>query len=282
MDYLKVLGVQLDVNLDCNSKDEYLLESDSFYAQMDYVKSLIEAKQPDVIALPEMCYVPSMQDYFQKLAQDKLIVAGSIYHDGINETAIFNQNGLVFVPKCNASGAEPMTRNIENISYDEFYKQKLDAHTFTIAGRKIVVLNCMEYYQNAHFIARNCPDIFGIVCVCSNNNPRVFMDESRVIHNHVENIYTFMINCVSTYQGKPYGKGQSYVYGPIQDHEKEWLLKEGIQMDNHPSAILQLGGSAEYFYGEFTNDFSRFGRSDSYINNPRGVEIGMIRKKVKK
>ena len=282
MNYLKVLGFQLDVILDCNSKDEYLVDTEEFREEMEMVKEIISSKNPDVVILPEMCYVSEFDSYYAWLSSGKLVVAGSIYKDGVNVTKVFQDGKLYNIPKCNASGAEPMIRNIDRCNTSEFLKHKLDEHTFFVGGKKIVVLNCMEYYQNAHYIARSIPDLFGIISICSNNNPKVFMDESRVIHNHVENIYTFMINCVSMYQGKPYGKGQSYVYGPIQGHEKEWLLKEGIVMDEHVSSILKLGSEAEYFYGEFVNDFSRFGRSDEYLNNPRNVEVGIIRKRVLK
>lgn len=280
MNYLKVLGFQLDVKLDCNSKDEYLIDTKEFREEMEGVKEIISEKNADVIILPEMCYVSEFESYYENLSKNKLVVAGSMYYDGVNTTKVFSNGVLYNIPKCNASGAEPMVRNIEKCSPVNFLENKLDEHTFYIDGKKIVVLNCMEYYQNAHYIARSVPDLFGIVCICSNNNPKVFVDESRVIHNHVENVYTFMINSVSTYQGKSYGKGQSYVYGPIQGHEKEWLIKEGVNMDEHVSSILKLGSTSEYFYGEFVNDFSRFGRSDEYINNPKNVEVGVIRKKV--
>ena len=282
MNYLKVLGFQLDVILDCNSKDEYLVDTKELREEMEDVKEIVSSKNPDVVILPEICYVSEFASYYEELSNGKLVVAGSIYKDGVNVTKVFQDGKLYNIPKCNASGAEPMIRNIDRCNTSEFLKHKLDEHTFFVGGKKIVVLNCMEYYQNAHYIARSIPDLFGIISICSNNNPKVFMDESRVIHNHVENIYTFMINCVSMYQGKPYGKGQSYVYGPIQGHEKEWLLKEGIVMDEHVSSILKLGSEAEYFYGEFVNDFSRFGRSDEYLNNPRNVEVGIIRKRVLK
>lgn len=282
MNYLKVLGFQLDVHLDCNSRDEFLIDNDGFREEMECVKTIISEKNADVIILPEMCYVSDMESYYKDLSKDKLVIAGSIYKDGVNFTKVFQDGEMLSIPKCNASGAEPMVRTIDKCSVEDFIKYKLDEHTFFVDGKKLVVLNCMEYYQNAYFIARSVPDLFGIICLCSNNNPKVFVDETRVIHNHVENIYTFMINCVSLYQGKSYGKGQSYVYGPIQGHEKEWLAKEGVLSDEHVSSILKLGSESEYFYGEFVNVFSRFGRSDDYINNPKNVEVGFLRKKVLK
>lgn len=282
MNGLKILGLQLKVNLDCTSTDEYRIDTAEFQEQMQEVQNLISDKNPNIIILPEMCYSDDYYSYFMDLSSDKLIVAGSIYNNGINQTVVFFENKEYRIPKYNASGAEPMVRRVEKKSTEDFLKNNLESHTFLFNNKKIIVLNCMEYYQNAYYIARNISDLFGILCICSNNNPQVFLEESRAIHNHSENIYTFMVNCVSTYQGYSYGKGESYIYGPIQGHEKEWLKKEGIISDEHPSSILKLGNDSEYFYGEFINDFSRFGRSDKYLNNPKMVEVGKIRKKVLK
>lgn len=282
MDYLKVLGLQLKVQLDCDYRNEFLIETDELKENMEIAKKIIMEKNPDVIIFPEMCYLVDNEKYYEELSKNKLVIAGSIYNEGINFTIIFKDGIKYNIPKCNASGSEPMIRNVSNCSVEEFMQEKLEEHIFYVDDKKLVVLNCMEYYQNAYYIARSVSDLFGIICICSNNNPQVFLDESRAIHNHQENIYTFMINCVSTYQGKPYGRGQSYIYGPIQGHEKEWLLKEGVIMDEYVSSILKLGNESEYFYGEFINDFSRFGRSDDYLNNPKNIEVGMIRKKVLK
>lgn len=282
MDYLKVLGCQVKVVLDSNGKVEFLVNPDDLKEQLMFVKDIIKLKNPDVVILPEMCYLEDMYDYFMNLSHNKLIVAGSIYQNNRNTTKVFSDGKLYDIRKCNASGAEPMVRTIQSILPEEFLKQQLPSHTFMVKDKRIVVLNCMEYYQNAYYIARECPDVFGIISICSNSNVGVFLDESRAIHNHNEKIYTFMVNCVSNYMGKDYAKGVSYVYGPIQGHEKEWLLMDEIKSDEHVSSILRLGDESEYFYGEFINDFSRFGRSDNYLSNPRGVETGIIRKKVLK
>lgn len=85
-----------------------------------------------------------------------------------------------------------------------------------------------------------------------------------------------MLNCVSTYKGEDYGDGQSYIYGPISIHEKEWLEKEGVITKRNLKHILSLSQTkAECVYGEFIipEILSRFGRSDSYINNPRNVVV---------
>lgn len=281
MNYLKILGFQLQVELDCNHKEEYKIITPEFRNQIAIVQEIVKEKESDIIILPEMCYQEELFSYWKEQSKNKLIVAGSIYNKGINQTVVFFKNKGYYIPKCNASGAEPMSRTIKKCSPTNFIKNHLKEHTFEIKGKKLIILNCMEYYQNAYNIARENPDIFAIICICSNNNPKVFLEETRAIHNHCENLYTFMINCVSNYMGKPYAKGQSYIYGPIQKHEQEWLIKEGISVDNHCSSILNLTQEAEYFYGEFINNFSRFGRSDLYENNPKNIEIGKIRTRKK-
>lgn len=282
MESLSVLGFQFKIDLDCNNKDEFLIMSDEFNLQLSHMMEIIEEKNPNVIILPEMCYQGKMKNYFEELSRNKLIVAGSIYKDGLNYTIVFSKGEMFYIKKRYASGAEPMIRYIDNCSSKNFMDNYLDEHIFEINDNKIVILNCMEYYKMAYYIARNCSDLFGAICICSNNNVKVFLEETRAIHNHVENFYTFMVNSVNTYRGFDYATGESYVYGPIQGHEKEWLIKEGIKLDNHVSSILKLGNDAEYFYGEFLSDFSRFGRSDGYFNNPKGIEVGMLRKKVLK
>lgn len=275
MDYLSVLGLQLKINLDSNSFNEFLIRNKEFDKQFDNVKLLIENKNPDVIILPEMCYQSDLRDYYKDLSKDKLIVAGNIYNNGINYTIVFSKGDMFSIKKRNASGAEPMVRFIKDSNGNSFMSEYLSEHIFEINDKKLVVLNCMEYYKQAYYIARSIPDLFGIICICSNNNVGVFLDETKAIHNHNENIYTFMINSVNIYMGKKYALGESYVYGPIQGHEKEWLVKEGISMD-------EQGSDEEYFYGEFMSDFSRFGRSDNYVNSPKSIEVGLIRKRVLK
>ena len=41
MNYLKVLGFQLDVILDCNSKDEYLVDTKELREEMEDVKEIV-------------------------------------------------------------------------------------------------------------------------------------------------------------------------------------------------------------------------------------------------
>ena len=120
---------------------------------------------------------------------------------------------------------------------------ELRKHEFKVKGKKIYIFNCMEYYNLAYYIARNPKykeNLFGIFTICSNSNTHVFEEETTVIHNHNESIYTFMLNCVSTYKGEDYGDGQSYIYGPVSVHEKEWLEKENVNTKKNPTHILSL------------------------------------------
>ena len=274
--YIKVLGIQLKVDLDCNETNEYLIETKEYYNQIEKVKEVIHKKNPDIIAIPEMCYVEELDEYYLKLSKNKLIIAGSIYQNGINYTIVFSNKNKYLIRKYNASGAEPMIRFQESTTTDDFIKYHLNEHIFKIKDKKILVLNCMEYYQHAYTISRKYNDIFAIICICSNSNQKVFIEESKAIHNHCENIYSFVINCISNYQKEEYAKGNTYIFGPIQYHEQDWLKKEGYDIENHSCSILKLSNRPEYFYGEFTNNFSRFGRSDYYLNNPKNIEIGTL------
>ena len=282
-DYLSVLMCQLNIVLDCNNIDEYLVETEYTKEQMTKALYVIKNKQPDITLFPEISYDEKLEKTYRKFSKnDKIIVAGSYYKNGINNTVVF-QNGVKHeIPKGYSSGAEPMTRRISNIPPEEFLKTELKKREFHVKGKKIYIFNCMEYYNFAYYVARNSEykeNLFGIFTICSNSNTHVFEEETTVIHNHNESIYTFMLNCVSRYKGEDYGDGQSYIYGPISIHEKEWLEKEKINTKKSPTHILSLSGmEAQYVYGEFVDagQLSRFGRSDRYINNPRNIVVGNL------
>jgi len=72
-----------------------------------------------------------------KFSLNKLIIAGSIYKEGINQTVFLNNESFL-IPKCNASGAEPRARFIEECSSIDFINKYLQEHIFWIKGRKIV------------------------------------------------------------------------------------------------------------------------------------------------
>lgn len=281
--YLSVLMFQFDMTLDCNSVDEYLIETDSIGKQLQKAFEIMQNKQPDITLFPEMAYVDRFEKFYKEFSkQDKIIVAGSYYKDGINITVVF-QNGQKYeIPKGYASGAEPMARKIFYIDPEEFLETELYKHEFLVKGKKIYIFNCMEYYHLAYYVARNPKykeNLFGIFAICSNSNTHVFEEETVVTHNHNESIYTFMLNCVSTYKGEAYGDGQSYIYGPISSHEKEWLEKEGLNTKRNVTHILSLSKTTpQYVYGEFIvpEILSRYGRSDRYINNPRNIVVSNL------
>lgn len=284
-DYLSVLMFQFNMKLDCNKQDEYLIETDDFYEQMNKALKTMQNKQPDITLFPELAYQRKFEEDYRSFSKhERIVVAGSYYEGGVNKTVVFQNGEKYEIPKGYASGAEPMARKISYIEPDEFFATELQKHEFRVKGKKIYIFNCMEYYNLAYYVARNAKfkeNLFGIFTICSNSNTHVFEEETIVTHNHNEAIYTFMLNCISKYKGEDYGDGQSYIYGPISVHEKEWLEKEGIRVKKNPTHVLSLSETeAQYVYGEFiaSERLSRFGRSDCYINNPRNVEVSNILK----
>lgn len=277
--YLSVCMFQLNVHLDCNSKNEYLIETSEVFKQVEAAFHIIKEYQPDISLFPEMTYLDRYEAMYQKLSTSKIIVAGSYYKEGINTTVIFVDGVKHEIPKCYASGAEPMARKICFLKPEEFLEKEIKQHEFWIKGKKVYILNCMEYYHTAYYIARNAElkdKLFGIFTICSNSNTRVFEEETVCVHNHNENLYTFTLNCVSTYQKQNYGDGKSYIYGPISGHEKDWLREEGIESKNNVCHILSLAKEkAQYIYGKFVfpEYLSKFGRSDNYLNNPRDIVL---------
>ena len=274
--YVKVLGFQIKLELESNSEKEYIIKNKEYERQLEESWKVVKEKNPNIVIYPEMTYIDDNEKMLRKLSKEKLIIAGSIYRGKRNTAIIFQDGEKIELQKKYASGAEPMIRYQEKITPREFFKQNLSSHTFEIEGKKVVVLNCMEYYHLAYYIAREYPDIFALISPCSNNNPKVFQMESNALHNHNENIYSFVVNGISNYNHQKYGKGQSYIYGPIQYHEKEWLSQENLLSTSHPSSILTLDDSPSYFYGEFTNNLVPYGRSDNYENNPKNILVKKI------
>ena len=282
--YLSVAMFQLSVELECNSQDEYLVETNDVLKQIESCLEVIRKYEPDVSLFPEMTYISKFEKEFEELSKGKIIVAGSFYKESANTTVVF-ANGIKHeIVKAYASGAEPMARKISFIPPEEFIKEQLEHHAFWIKGKKIYILNCMEYYHAAYYIARNKglnAELFGIFAICSNSNTRVFEEETVCIHNHIEKIYTFVLNCVGTYQGQKYADGKSYIYGPVSVHEKEWLRVEQIESKQNVSHILSMSTEkAQFVFGKFVfaEELSRFGRSDSYLNNPRDIVLQDIRR----
>ena len=277
--YLSVCMFQLKLDLDCNSQDEYLIETSEALRQIEKAFQIIEKYKPDITLFPEMAYLEKFEKKYQELSISKIIVAGSYYKNGINTTVIFQDGVKYEIAKGYASGAEPMARKISYVSPKTFIETDLKKHEFWIKGKKIYILNCMEYYHAAHYISRNKnlkENLFGIFTICSNSNTRVFEEETVVTHNHNEDLYTFTLNCKSIYTGENYGDGKSYIYGPVSIHEKEWLRKEGIESKKNVCHILSLSDEkAQFIYGKFVfpEYLSRYGRSDKYLNNPRDIIV---------
>lgn len=271
-DYLKIMGFQLNMELESNSRVEYNIVSEKYEKNMEETFSLINKFKPDLVIYPELAYNDAYFDYFKYLSRGRLIVAGSIYRGNINTTIVFQDENFFEIPKLYASNQEPMVRFIKKLEIDEAL-EKITDHVFYIDGRKIVILNCMEYYNLAYNLARKDKDIFALISPCCNNKMNLFKMESQAIHNHNENIYSIVLNSTGTYNGDGFASGDSYIYGPIQKQERIWLEEDGIIRDNHNSSILSIDGNSGYFYGEFTNNLNRFGRSDDYSNNPRNVLV---------
>jgi hypothetical protein len=269
---LKVLAFQLIYNEYCDDKKEYVIIDEKLLSQMERTIQLIEKYDPDLIIYPEMSYIEKYDDYFLKLSKDKLIIFGSFYdEDLINKTVVYHKNKKYLLPKLYPSPVEPMIRKTKWLEPNDFIKKHLKNHTFTLKKKNIYVLNCMEYYHVAYYIARNSKlnkDAI-LVSPCSNSKVDLFLDETKSIHNHNEKIYSFVINCISKYNDKIYAVGKSYIYGPIQKTEQNWLKQGGIKIDNHNCSIITADDQPRFIYGEFALEhFSNYGRSDSYRNTP--------------
>jgi len=282
--FISVLMFQLEIEEESNTIDEYIVENENYAYQMNTSYGHIMDLNPDIVVYPEMCYINANYGKLRELSKNRLIIAGSLYECGINYTIVFYDGNMSKIIKRYSSGAEPMSRKTRYIDPNAFVKDYLNEHIFEIKGQKICVLNCMEYYHMAYFIARNSElsiNLFAIISPSSTNNMSVFEQETMAIHNHNEYIYSFVANCISTYNGKEYATGESYIYGPIHKHEKEWLKQDGIISENHPSSIARMYKNQSYIYGEFatTTRLSRFGRSDFYETNPRNVIIGNLTNK---
>ena len=276
--YLSVILFQLRLNIKCVSTHDYLEVDDEYIEQMKRSIEVIQEKQPDIAIFPEMSYQNEYDETFKELSRNgSLIVFGSTYIGNFNYTMVYQYGKLHQVPKMFPCGSEPMVRFITKLDAKDFLKAHISTHEFEVKEKKVYVLNCLEYYEAAYLIARNSnlsEDLFGFISPCSNSNPKVFMDESKALHNHNEFVYSFVCNRIKGDGTKGYGR--SYIYGPIQYHEKDWLTEEGIISDDHNASILTLDSSTPcYAYGMFAcgKRLSRFGRSDSYLNTPKNVCI---------
>lgn len=276
--FLSVLQFQLKLKIKSDNVHDYIIVDEYYKKQIERCINIIKDLNPDIVIFPEMSYQSEFDSFFKLLSKSgKLIVFGSTYFGSTNYTMIFQDGNLKQVIKRFPCGSESMIRFTEKISISDFLDTYLSEHEFYINGKKIYVLNCLEYYETAYFIARDAKlssDLFGFVVPCSNSNPNVFIEETKALHNHNEYIYSFVCNRIKD-EGKS-GYGKSYIYGPIQRHEKDWLAQEGIMSETHNASILSLDSSTpSYAYGKFAfgKSLSRFGRSDLYINTPKDVIV---------
>lgn len=278
--YLAVASFQLKLEIVCKKDCDIMIITDLYKKQMENCIKVLENLKPDIAVFPEMAYSKLYEDAILKLSKNSLIVFGSTYVKSTNITKVYQNGKLYEVIKYFPSGSEPMIRFFEQIDTNTFIQKYLKEHEFFVKDQKIYVLNCLEYYKVAYFIARSkklSKNLFGFVVPCSNSNPKVFIEESMAIHNHNENVYSFVCNRIK--KDGNFGYGKSYIYGPIQYHEKDWLQEEGIQSDNHNCSILKHDSATpSYSYGYYAipKCISRFGRSDFYVNTPLNVTVNNI------
>ena len=171
--YLSVCMFQVEIQCDCDSQKEYLIETNEVLEQIEKAFDFISTHKPDIALFPEMAYLEKFDEEYLKLSEGRIIVAGSYYKNGINTTVVFQDVKKFEIPKGYASGAEPMARKITFVAPEEFIKNSLKEHEFWIKGKKVYILNCMEYYHAAYYIARNQTlqkDLFVRFSICSNSS----------------------------------------------------------------------------------------------------------------
>ena len=276
--YIAAINFQLELNLASNSKEEYLIVDDRYFAQMEKSIDLIRELKPDIAIFPEMSFHEKYEEIMKDISNEVLVIYGSTYIDNKNYTVIYQGGKRYNVLKRYPCPDEPMARKYSNILPEEFLCNYLDEHTFVVKGEKIVVLSCIEYYKVGYYIARQKNDVFGLFVPASNSNLEVFVQESMAIHNHNENIYSFICNTVSEYDSKPYGLGESYIFGPIHPNEREWIKEDGIDSFNHLASIAKLNNTNSYIYGKFAipKFISRFKRSCFYESTPQDLIVNKI------
>lgn len=117
--FLSVCMFQLKVHLDCDSKNEYLIETEEVLKQMENAFSVIEKLKPDISLFPEMTYMEKYKKRYENLSLSGIIIAGSYYKEGINTTVVFAYGKKYEIIKDYASGAEPMARRTSFITPEE-------------------------------------------------------------------------------------------------------------------------------------------------------------------
>lgn len=273
-EYLNVCFAQMELTLENSAESEFLVENDSYFSQMEKIIAHLENNEFDVMVFPEISFCEKYSEKLKSLSQNRLIVFGSKYIDGDNITIIYYDEKEYLIKKRFLCAVEPAIRQCERISVSKFLSTYLKEHTFLLHGKKIIVLNCAEYYNVAYMIARSekhSKNLFGFIVPCANNNTKVFLDESKAIHNHNSEIYSFVVNAVGTYSGKNYAKGESYIFGKISPFEKECATYPRIE---HAGNICYLDEGAYLVSGQFLiQNYSSFYRSDNFYFTPKNFTV---------
>lgn len=273
--YFNILFVQLKLVLDYDENKEFLVANDDYFKQMDSVIRMIDENSYDVILFPELAYHDKYDEYFKSISKDKIIVFGSVYVNNFNYTVVYNNNEKILVKKMFCSPVEPAVRYLNSVGVKEFLKEYLNDHTFKLKKKKFIVLNCAEYYKVAYYIARDrklSKNLFGFLVPCANNNVNVFFEESVALHNHNEDVYSFVVNSVSTYKGEKYSVGNSYVLGKISPFERCCLNSDyrTKQVNN----IIYLDDDSYVVDGSYLcSDVGKYYRSDNFKHTPKKIKI---------
>ena len=273
-EYLNVCFAQLSLTLENSDTSEFLVENEGYHSQMESILKHLETSEFDVMVFPEISFSKKYSDRLLSLSKGRLIVFGSTYIDGENITVVYYDGKEQLIKKRFLCAVEPAVRSCERISVNKFLTTYLKEHTFTLYGKKIIVLNCAEYYNTAYMIARNSrysKNLFGFIVPCANNNTKVFLEESRAIHNHNSEIYSFVVNAVGTYSGKNYAKGESYVFGKVSPFEKECATYSRLE---HPGNICYLDDGAYLVTANYLmQNYSPFYRSDNFYFTPKNFNV---------
>ena len=273
-EYLNVCFAQLSLTLENNEHSEFLVENNSYYSQMESILTYLENNEFDVMVFPEISFCEKYASRLLALSKGRLIVFGSRYIEGENITVVYYDGKEHLIKKRFLCAVEPAVRTCERISVSKFLTTYLKEHTFVLNGKKLIVLNCAEYYNAAYMIARSnkySKNLFGFVVPCANNNTKVFLEESRAIHNHNSEIYSFVVNAVGTYSGKNYAKGESYVFGKVSPFEKECATYSRL---DHPGNICYLDDGAYLVSGSYLmQNYSPFYRSDNFFFTPKNFNV---------
>lgn len=283
--YISVLMIQAQLNVEVTPVHELCLFDDNWHNQFKHSKELIENYHPDIILYPETFYNPDCESDFIDMSLNSLVVAGSTYTGHQNETIVFSKGKRHNIFKNNPSPLEVASKYMEYQSFNNLVETGLwrqNQHTFQVKNKDVIVLNCMEYYNSAYFIARSNKynqNLFGILCPCSSSNIELFEQESIALTNHKENIYTFLCNRISAREDST-TKGNSYIYGAISRTQKVLIKQQYPNETNlsHACGIAKLSNKPSWIYGKFaiTDNLSPFGRSDNFLSTPRSLMIDSL------